>query len=199
MEWCKLYARMPRDVKIRRAGEAAAWLFVVGMCHCAEQETDGFIAVEDLPAFGLTRVKSRVDALVREGLWLEIDGGWQIARWQELQETTDRIQRKREAARKRQAKRRHSVTNGVSHAEVTPTELEVEVEKKIPLTPAEAGGHGSRCAKHKARPKRWCADCQTPPPALEPPCGECGPGRLIDHGDHVTRCPGCHPLRSEAS
>jgi hypothetical protein len=40
------------------------------------------------------------------------------------------------------------------------------------------------------------------PPAavdLEPPCGHCGPGRLVevDDGRAAARCPRCHPLREE--
>jgi len=37
----------------------------------------------------------------------------------------------------------------------------------------------------------------TPPP--EPPCGQCGPGRLVevDDGAAAARCPRCHPNREE--
>ena len=35
-------------------------------------------------------------------------------------------------------------------------------------------------------------------PTLDPPCGSCGPSRLVDLEDgRVARCPRCHPLREE--
>lgn len=190
MEWCRLYARMPRDPKIRRAGPMAGWLFVVGMCHVTEQETDGFIGAEDVPTFAIPRVDRLIEVLVREGLWLAVDGGWQISRWQDRQEAAEVMQRRRELGRKRQEKyRRKTVGDALRDAVVTRTEEEEEVEN--PPTP-------QGCDRH-SRPKRWCEDCQTPPPALEPPCGQCGPNRMVDHGDYAARCPRCHPLRSEAS
>lgn len=43
--------------------------------------------------------------------------------------------------------------------------------------------------RHQARP----AD-PPPPTGLEPPCGDCGPGRLIELDDgRAARCPNCHP------
>lgn len=38
-----------------------------------------------------------------------------------------------------------------------------------------------------------------PRPELEPECGQCGPGRLVevDGGRAAARCPVCHPLREE--
>lgn len=126
MEWCKLYARLPRDAKILEAGEPAAWLFIVGLCHCAEQETDGFIAESALKAFGLRRLSGRVRALEATGLWQKTDRGWLVTNWAALQPTSEKLQVKREKTRQRVAK--HRARNAVTNADVTPTEVEVEVE-----------------------------------------------------------------------
>lgn len=43
----------------------------------------------------------------------------------------------------------------------------------------------------------WTAAGRTKPPPVDlpPPCGQCGPNRLIEvDGDRVARCPRCHPL-----
>lgn len=37
------------------------------------------------------------------------------------------------------------------------------------------------------------------PVAVVPPCGQCGPGRLVElDSDRLARCPQCHPLRATA-
>lgn len=108
MEWCKLYARLPDDPAIQQAGEKAAWLFVLGLCYCAREESDGFIPATQLPRFGVRGARRRADTLVELGLWTAVDGGWTVTRWRDLQPTTDRVERRRESDRERQQRRRES-------------------------------------------------------------------------------------------
>lgn len=72
--------------------------------------------------------------------------------------------------------------------------------REIPPYPPQAGGHRSRCKRHKARPKTWCEDCQAPPLAPVPDwCRRCDERtRHIEAADgRITRCPDCHPLADE--
>lgn len=74
------------------------------------------------------------------------------------------------------------------------------VKQEIPPNPPQAGG--TRCKKHKARPKAYCPDCQLPALAAVPAwCGECDQDtRQIEQDDgRVARCPACHPLHATAN
>ncbi|GAA2107675.1 hypothetical protein [Streptomyces synnematoformans] len=122
MEWCKLFARFPADIAVQRAGEKAGWLFILGMCYCAEEESDGFIPETQLPRFGLRGTKQRVAALLREDLWVAVDGGYQVASWSRLQRPTERIERKRERDRSRQAAKRAAQDDGNSSRNLQETE-----------------------------------------------------------------------------
>jgi hypothetical protein len=101
MEWCKLYASLPRDRDLRRAGEAATLLFVFGLCYCADEETDGYIADDALPDFKLPRIKTRADALVRHGLWERVSDGYTVPNWKPKQRELYVLmaKRRRDAAR----------------------------------------------------------------------------------------------------
>lgn len=64
------------------------------------------------------------------------------------------------------------------------------------------------CPRHRDNPTdapcRGCRDARlefeawTPPPKqINPPCGECGPNRMVElPSGALTHCPTCHPLRS---
>jgi hypothetical protein len=185
MEWVKLYTRLPGDGAILRAGEQAAWLFIVGLCYCGHDESDGFIPHEQLRRFGLPRTPSRVTALVREGLWLEVDGGYVVARWKDRQLTSDRLAASRDAGRVRQ-RRYVERTNAVSDA-VTDASRPEETRTTTPQPPA-SGGPSSRCERHKARKKPACPDCQLPP--ISRP--DSTPIHLLcEHGRHGPTCPFC--------
>ena len=73
-----------RDPAIRRAGPDAELLYVRALAFSKSGGTGGMIHEYDLPvvAIGLKRVQARVDALVREHLWLTVDGGWLIRSWE---------------------------------------------------------------------------------------------------------------------
>lgn len=197
MEWCKLYASLQHDKDLRRAGEAATLLFVFGMCHLTEEETEGYIADDVLPDFKLTRVGARAAALVRHGLWDRIDDGYIVPGWKEKQKDllTQLERRKRDAERKRRKRKEASGVRGMSadaSAECPPTEK--RREELPPDPPAPQGG--TRCGTHK-RPRRGCADCALPPLAPVPDwCGECSPARRREHpesGHDLGPCPRCHP------
>lgn len=78
-----LDANYMRDPKIRRAGPDAELLYIRALAYAKGGETDGKVHDYDLEviAVGLNKVPQRVDALVREGAWQVIDGGWFIVGW----------------------------------------------------------------------------------------------------------------------
>lgn len=119
MEFVKLFTRYYLDVAILRAGEAAEVLFIRGLAYSGDQESDGFIPEEALKSLATSRGKARVSALVREGLWEVVDGGWQIPGWAKHQITKAQLDANRESGRQRVARHRanekargNAVTNG---------------------------------------------------------------------------------------
>jgi hypothetical protein len=139
VDWVKLSTNYYDDPAVMRAGEAAEVLFTRAMAYCGDQETDGVVPAEVLPRLTPTRGVARARALVREGLWEEIPGGWRFSSWDHHQTSREALERDRQANRRRQAIHRarrrppissvvNGVRNGVTNGEVTPTEVEVEVE-----------------------------------------------------------------------
>lgn len=136
MEWAKLPTSYPNDPAMMRAGEAAEVLWARAFAYSGEHETDGFVPAEVLARLTPARGKARAAALVREGLWEAVPGGWTFTgRALDLLAVSDQVTATREAGRLRQAahrarqkETRNSVRNAVTNGEVTRTELEVEVD-----------------------------------------------------------------------
>lgn len=131
MDWVKLSTTYYNDPAIMRAGEAAEVLFTRALGYCGEQETEGFVPTEMLLRLTPSKAPARAAALVREGLWAEVPGGWQFIAWQKHQTSTDQLAASRESNRRRQAahRARHNPRrNAVTNALVTPTEVEEELE-----------------------------------------------------------------------
>lgn len=125
MDFVKLRTRYYADVALMRAGEPAEVLFTRGLAYAGEQETDGFIPTEALPRLTPTRGRARVNALIREGLWEPVLGGWLICGWVKHQITADQLEQKRAAGRERVAKHRAKKPpgNAVTNSERCSTEV----------------------------------------------------------------------------
>jgi hypothetical protein len=130
--WFRMAAGYYKDDAILTAGEAAEILFVRALGYAKEQDTDGFISARSLPLIVQTRAKQRIARLVEAGLWVEVEGGWQIPKWELWQETKEQIEANREAARERakrsRANRKKDDVSRVTHAHVTQQETETETE-----------------------------------------------------------------------
>jgi hypothetical protein len=138
VDWVKLSSNYYNDPAIMRAGEAAEVLFTRALGYCGEQETEGFVPAEVLPRLTPSKATGRAAALVREGLWAAVPGGWQFTAWQKHQTSSDQLAAARESNRRRQAAHRSRVTerrNAVTNALVTPTEVEEELEAAAAAAP----------------------------------------------------------------
>lgn len=82
-----------RDERIRRAGPDAELLYIRSLAHCKAGQTEGLVADYDLDVVGvgLKNLKGRANALVREGLWIPVAGGWLIRSWAKWNKTRDEI------------------------------------------------------------------------------------------------------------
>ena len=103
MTWVKLTDVFPDHPKIRMAGQAAAWLYVAGLCHCARHTTNGLIvdvALPGLGGYGNSRVSKLAQVLVNVGLWERQDGGYMVHDYLDFQPSREVVERQREQRRR---------------------------------------------------------------------------------------------------
>lgn len=104
--YAPLGARYYLDDAIMAAGERAEVLFCRGLAFSSDADADGYITERQLVALGigLSGLKARVDALVREGVWEERPGGYQIRAWLKWNKSAEEIGRHRKRDRERKAR-----------------------------------------------------------------------------------------------
>lgn len=80
--WAKISDDFFRNPKVVKAGRDARDLYLVGLCHCNEHLTDGFIDGAYLRRLGadaeIDNAKEAASKLVEAGLWHETDGGYLV-------------------------------------------------------------------------------------------------------------------------
>jgi len=102
--YAPLSATYAQDDAILRAGPDAELLFVRGMAWCGQSHSDGWMSDDQVDAYvaaRLTNVPERIEALVREGLWLPERGGYQIKAWLKWNRSEEEIEAVRAADRDR--------------------------------------------------------------------------------------------------
>lgn len=111
-----------RDPAIRRAGPDAELLYIRSLAHCKAGQTDGQVADYDLAVVGvgLKNLKGRADALVREGLWQPIHGGWLIRSWSKWNMTLDEVAKDKAKKREAAIKTNHDRWHGDKQDESCP-------------------------------------------------------------------------------
>lgn len=122
MAWARIDDSILDHPKILMAGEEAADLFIRSIIWCNKHLTDGHLPHE--ACTNLTRKRSyrkQIAALVRVGLWEEVEGGYRIRGFLEHNDSAEEVKRKRRDAAERQAKSRAARTAqaATGHANVT--------------------------------------------------------------------------------
>lgn len=98
----------------------AVALWVRAGAYSCQHLTDGFIKTAVLRLLGDSDAAAE---LVESGLWIEVPGGWKFHDWDEYQETSETVKKRREDARERQRKAREAAEQKrrdaltVSHSE----------------------------------------------------------------------------------
>ena len=116
MEWSKLFASLPDNPRVQAAEDdgAAGWLLIQSFCYCTSAESGTFIPKTQVPRFGGQRLRQRVAALVREGLWIAIPDGYLLDPeiWNEDRNLSDSAEKKKKADRERIAAKREAAKAG---------------------------------------------------------------------------------------
>ncbi len=117
MSWVRLDDDFADHPKVLEAGNAAVGLFCRCLAYCAKHMTDGLIPAEVANLFGSPR---SIEALVTAGLWVQVDGGYEVhdflvynkSRAQVKEERAKNAERQR---RWHQSRDRNAVSNGVTN------------------------------------------------------------------------------------
>ena len=116
MEWSKLFASLPDNPRVQAAEDdgAAGWLLIQSFCYCTSAESGTFIPKTQVPRFGGQRLRQRVAALVREGLWIAVPDGYLLDPeiWNEDRNLSDSAEKKKKADRERIAAKRSAAKAG---------------------------------------------------------------------------------------
>jgi hypothetical protein len=103
MTWVKIDDQFPDHPKIERAGPEAAWLYVAGLCYCAQYLTDGLIPKTRVPRLTAHADGERLaDRLVDAGLWEDRGEDYEVHDYLDFQPSGEEARaRKRELSEKR--------------------------------------------------------------------------------------------------
>ena len=101
MAWTRIDDGFRTNIKVRKAGPDGVLLYLYGLLHCNTNLTDGYIDNVFLPqiladAFCKTH-KVTVKKLVDCGLWIEVEGGYQVNDYLEYNFTKEEIEKRRQA------------------------------------------------------------------------------------------------------
>lgn len=109
LPWIRLDTNIGLNPKILALTESkrhrAAFAYVCSLAYCGGHGLDGFIPKVVLPVIHATTAEAK--ALVDVGLWIELEGGWQINGWDEYQVSSDETRARRDKARKAAQARWH--------------------------------------------------------------------------------------------
>lgn len=97
MPWFKVDDALATHDKVLAAGNAAMGLWVRAGSWCAQHLTDGHVPTHAVRLLGNA---GQARALVRAGLWLEREDGYQFHEWHDYQPTRAQVEEVREAKRK---------------------------------------------------------------------------------------------------
>jgi hypothetical protein len=98
--WFKVDDRLALHPKAIGAGNAALGLWVRAGSWSGDQLTDGYIPRHVLYSLHLG-TNAQVTRLVRCGLWVPAEDGWQFHDWEEYQPTRAQVEKRRAAGAER--------------------------------------------------------------------------------------------------
>ena len=122
MTWVRIEDSFPDHPKALEAGPLACWLYVCGLAYACRYLTDGFIPDRQVNRLSdVAKPGSQAQALVRAGLWEVVEGGYRIHDYLDYQPSAEKVEKEREATRKRvEAHRNRNSGKFASNGEVTP-------------------------------------------------------------------------------
>lgn len=194
--YAKLLANYASDDAIIAAGERAELLFVRGLAFLATSDSDGYITEAQLIRFvgaGMSDAKKRASALVREGLWERVPGGYNVRSWLKIHDSAEEKGRKRRTDRERKQRGNpDDVPDGIQTESernpdgTAPESLLCTYVSSSGSTEQSNAQQGRAATPHDGAPKTPLEVIESEPPRYCPKhlpdgptgnCGNCGDAR----------------------
>lgn len=182
MTWVRFDDQFTIHRKVTGLSDAAYRLHTEAIFWCARNLTDGFVPSEDVDVLATARRPSKfVPELVRRGVWVEVDGGWQIHDYLEYQPSKEKVERERQQKADRQARWKAN-QQGKRDASLDASR---DGAPSRPAPPPSGERGGGRKSPNKPRLiHSWCGQCDEE-------------SRMVERDDgRLARCPHCSERRS---
>lgn len=130
MSWARLDDSFAEHPKVLGLSDRAFRVYVLALCYCARNRTDGALPPAALRMFGCRA--QHIEELADAGLWDETEHGWQVHDYLEYNPSAAQLVAKREATKERVNRWRnapvtalHPESNGVSNTSPLPVPVPV--------------------------------------------------------------------------
>lgn len=180
MPWVRFDDQFPIHRKVKGLTDAEYRLHTEAIFWCARNLTDGYVASYELrDVSGISRPERHLPALVMRGLWVEVDGGWQIHDYLTYQPSRAKVEQTREA--RRLAGQAGGIKSGESR------------RSKHEAKPKQRASRGLQHPNPPSSSKKGSALRAVPDW-----CGRCHPDlrQYVGDDDSYHPCPDCHPERA---
>lgn len=154
MTWFLVDDNLTFHRKVIAAGNAAMGLWVRAGAQAARELSDGYVPKSMANQLG---TRPQIAALIRVGLWRDVDGGYEFHDWLDINDSRERVQEKRRSNRDRQSRFRernalpdevkapvtnasdNALRNAVSNGALPYPALPVPTETSSPSRPRKRG------------------------------------------------------------
>ena len=145
MTWIKLDDGFASNPKIAMLSDGAFRLYITGLCYAGKHLTDGFIPAPLRRSLGTEMASKLASKLLEKGLWIKVEGGYQIHDYlkhqtskaqAEMEKETNRLRAQKMRKAKSEALR-NGVTNAVTNGERTssdthtPTPTDTDIKNSL--------------------------------------------------------------------
>jgi hypothetical protein len=180
MPWVRIDEEFPDHPKVVGAGPLGIAMQVAALCYCNRHLTDGFVPrstarrLIDLDGLGV-KPDDVIAALLAVGMWVRVDGGYQIHNYDHYQPTREQVLAERERNAKAGKKgglaraAKHTANHRASGAPSTPPSTAPGGSPSTPSGTPPSNGQATRLAQAQAKSKPVPVPetvTQVPPPSL---------------------------------
>ena len=158
MAWVKVDVGFFRNPKIMGIGGSAKALYLAGLCYAGGSLTDGFIpesAPRSLAAEAdITGSPKAIKQLIAAGLWEVVDGGYQIHDYLDYNQSADKVQANKDAAKGRMQRSRSQnvrANNERSSREVREPDTDTDTDTEL----TDSNESDARAKNHSPVSKRF--------------------------------------------
>ena len=134
--WIKLEDTFPTNPKIASLSDREYRLYLHALCWCGLHLTDGSIPIQIVNKLGIKNASKHANKLVEIGLWIKVEGGYQVHDYLKHQTSKAQAEQEKETNRLRAQKARKARAererNAVTSVGVTVTDTHTPTHTPTP-------------------------------------------------------------------